>query len=135
MPPKASNACTCASIHDTSVISVNASTYVKAENDSAATNSHASVAAPVSGSAKLIASPAQSTSMDSPGVRTMRIDAPGAATQRRYCSLKNEYRYGTPPDSRQAATYSFHNSNSVTDGRPSSRCTCSKSAAHGLSPA
>jgi transcriptional regulator with XRE-family HTH domain len=38
-----------------------------------------------------------------------------------YCSLKNEYRYGTPSEAQQAATYSFHSSNSVTDGRASSR--------------
>jgi hypothetical protein len=44
----------------------------------------------VSGSAKLIASPAQSTSIDSPGLRWTCIDAPVDATQRRYCSLKNE---------------------------------------------
>ena len=51
----------------------------------------------------------------------MCIDAPVDATHRRYCSLKNEYRYGTPPEARQAATYSFHSSSSVTDGRASSR--------------
>jgi hypothetical protein len=111
----------CASIHEPSVMSVNASTYAYAENDSAATNSHASTGAPVTGSAKPIGSPAQPASIDSPGSRWMCIDAPVDATHRRYCSLKNEYRYGTPPEARQAATYSFHSSSSVTDGRASSR--------------
>jgi len=110
-------------------MSVNASTYAYALNEKAATNSHASTGAPVTGSAKLIGSPAQSTSMDSPGSRGTRIDAPVDVTQRRYCSLKNEYRYGTPPAARQAATYSFHSGSSVTDGRASSRCTSSKSGA------
>ena len=71
----------CASIHEPSVMSVNASTYAYAENDSAATNSHASTGAPVTGSAKPIGSPAQSTSIDSPGSRWMCIDAPVDATQ------------------------------------------------------
>ena len=59
--------------------------------------------------------------MDSPGLRGTRIDAPVEVTQRRYCSLKNEYRYGTPPVARQPATYSFHNNSSVTEGRANSR--------------
>src|SRR5699024_824871 len=126
-PPNVSKACTCASIHEPNVVSVNASTYVYAENDSAATNNHACLSSPVRPSTNSIVSPAQSTSICSPGSRAIRIDAPVDRTHRRYCSLKNEYWYGTPPVWRQLATYSFHNSSNVTDGRANSRCTYSKS--------
>ncbi len=62
-----------------------------AEYDNAATNTHASRTSPVTGSTNPIGSPAQSTSNDSPGLRTIRIDALVDCIHRRYCSLKNEY--------------------------------------------